>query len=126
MSDSPLIDFPEGRKLDEGPNRPKNWFGYVDGLPDASEARIEWAARHFVRASEDEYERDGRYWIEKSTGERYVIAKGDPVLASDPRDTGIEAFIVRDDDCIIFLCTPGHATSVTRVELGSVGVVRVS
>jgi len=124
MSDSPLIDVPTGRKLDESPTRPKGWFGDVRGLPDADEDRVELARRYFVETSDDEYEHDGKVWI-STTGERFRVARFDPLLALDPTDTGVERFVVREADALIFLRREGVTSSAKSVHLGSVGAIEV-
>jgi hypothetical protein len=115
------IDVPTGRRLEEdGPQRPDNWFGSLRGLPDADDAHVEFAARYFRQASAEDFEVSGKDWVEKESGSTYRIPGFDPLLAADPTETGVEAFVVRDGT-IIFLCPAGSQGHVRRVVLGSVG-----
>lgn len=119
------MDVPTGRRLDEGTKRPDNWFGSLRGLPDADDAHIAFASRYFRQASAKEFDVSGKDWVDKRSGTTYRIPGFDPLLAEDPSETGVEAFVVRDGT-IIFLQPASSQGHVKRVVLGSGGGIQAT
>ena len=117
-------EVPTGRKLEDS-TRPKDWFGSINVSPTADDDRVKLARRYFTEASADDFEIDGKNWIDKQAKTRYRMAGFNPLLSTDPADTGVDTFVIYGDS-MLFLRPKGSTGTVKRVEVGSVGAVRVS
>ena len=68
-----LGTFPTGRKL-ESANTPRGYVGDLRTLPEATGENIETALRFWEQADLDDFDRDGKIWVNRVTGERYRMA----------------------------------------------------
>lgn len=59
-------EVPTGRKLEDS-TRPKDWFGSINVSPTADDDRAKLARRYFAEASADDFEIDGKEWIDKQS-----------------------------------------------------------
>ncbi len=116
-------EVPTGRKLEDS-TRPKDWFGSINVSPTADDDRAKLARRYFAEASADDFEIDGKEWIDKQSSVRYRLAGFNPLLSADPADTGVERFVIRGDT-MVFLRPEGSTGTVKKIEIGTVGAVRV-
>ena len=113
----PLGDFPSGRRL-EAPNQPKGFVGTISTLPEANHYNLETAARFWTQANVQDFDRDGKFWVARQTGERYLVARGNPLLAQSPRATDGAIFLVVDDR-ILFLRRDGETPVTDSIPLGT-------
>ena len=97
-SGSTLGLVPEGRKLPGGPA--KGYVGEVRSLPRATPDAIKFASRSWPQGRAEDFDRDGREFVDRATGARYRIAPGNPLL-SEHVDVA-DVFVVIDDS-LMFL-----------------------
>jgi hypothetical protein len=121
MSDALRIfgNLPIGRRL-EKPERPANYAGTMRTLPRADEESIRFARRHWRQASEHDFAREGKAWIDRASGLAYKRVRSNPLLAADPKATGVSTFLVADD-AMIFLKADEPDPVAERRVLGEVG-----
>ena len=83
------------------------------------------ARQNFIEAAQDDFDRGGRDFIDRTSGKRYRLVRFDPTLSEDPRgDTGVELFYVTDDDWLVYLKPVGATGRSRTVNLGTVGAVK--
>ena len=88
------FSLPTGRKLEQ-PGHDPGYVGTVGPLRRADEARLRLARKRLREIPVEDIEGDGRYLVDKSTGEELEVIVSHVDLA-DPKTSGAEAFVVRD------------------------------
>jgi hypothetical protein len=119
MSDRPIFSsLPRGYRLDEGRRRPDNFFGDVRDLEEATEANITACRRWWLERHIDDFETSGKNWTDRVTREQYRVAGDRPLMALNPADERVAAF-VRVDNCLLFLRKQGDVKVETSVAMGT-------
>jgi hypothetical protein len=109
--------LPFGRKIDA--DRPGDYLGTVRTLAPADAETVRAARRFFIEAKEDDFDREGRVWVDRGSGLRYRRVDGAPLAASDPRRQASLFAVV--DGSILFLPHEGEQARVEVVEVGTMG-----
>jgi hypothetical protein len=115
------FDGPTGWKVDTDTDRATMFS--VGGLPLADEHRLKVARANFPEAQPEDFEQQGKDWVERATGVRHRIVGFDPSLSEDPRDTGVTTFFVTEDGHLAYLRPVGVEGRSRSVVQGNVGVV---
>jgi hypothetical protein len=76
------LGYPEGRMLPTG--APAGWVGEIRSLPKATDDTIKFATRMWPQGRPEDFERDGRRYVERSTGVEYHLVHGNPLFGDDP------------------------------------------
>jgi hypothetical protein len=95
----------------------------IYGLTPANAHRVKIARQAFFEANADDFDQDGKDWIDPATGKRYRLVRFDPTLSGDPPDIGVEVFF-GSDGWLVYLKPVGAAGRSQTVEMGSVGAIR--
>jgi hypothetical protein len=117
--------LPVGRRLEQ-PDRPANYAGTMRVLPQADKDSITFARRHWPEAKEQDFERQGKAWVDKATGVEYKRVRFNPLVTTDPKTTGVSTFIVTDDSLIFLRKADEPAPVAERLVLGEVGAREVT
>ena len=94
MRDDRSMSLPTGRRLEEHDYDP-SYFGTVGPLSRADEPRLRLARRNLREIAEKDIEGDGKYLLDKKSGETLEVIVNFVDLV-DPKLTGATAFTVRD------------------------------
>jgi hypothetical protein len=110
------LDIPSGRRLEEERMS-------IRGLPRATAKALENARRTWPEAKADDFEREGKAWVDQATGIRYRRAAGDPGLGGASKESVDVWFISADKtgDGIVYLRredNPGAVLSTAQGEFG--------
>ena len=65
-------------------SRPQESGSSIWGLTPADPWRLRQARRHFVEKSADDFVKEGRDFVDRSTGKHYRMERSDPTLGEDP------------------------------------------
>ena len=85
---------------------PAGWVGELRSMPRATDDAIKYAERNWPQARPEDFERDGRRFVERATGIEYDLVHGNPLLDDDAEVADV--FIV-EDGSLWFLRRPaGH------------------
>jgi hypothetical protein len=90
---------PFGRKLEQGANRPADWLGTVSVLAEATPGNLKAARRFLQQGNEDDFQREGRTWTDRATGQTYRLVHGQPLATPRPDGTS-DLFLVVDGNLI--------------------------
>ena len=75
------LGFPEGRRL--APSAPSGWVGEIRASTRATDDTIKYAARIWPQVQPDDFDREGRRYVERATGIPYQLVHGNPMMADD-------------------------------------------
>lgn len=121
MSDDLWYEAPTGRQLvDTGMG--------IRVLPRATPPALERARRTWPEARADDFDREGKLFVDKATGTAYRRVPGDPQLGGAGREDVSTWFISHDDagSGICYLQKADTPDSVVSSELGDVGGRRMT
>jgi hypothetical protein len=113
---------PTGWKVETGD--PREAVYSVGGLTRADEHRLKVARQSFVEARAEDFEQQGKDWVDRATGERYHLVHFDPTLSDHPPDTGVTRFIHTSDDHLVYLRPVNTDSRGKTVVMGAVGELR--
>jgi hypothetical protein len=88
------MDLPTGRRLEQ-PGHDPNRVGTIGPLRHADKASLRLARRNLREIPEKDIEGDGKYLLDKTTGETVEVVTSFVDLV-DPKASGVVAFVVRD------------------------------
>ena len=124
MAEEPQIfayEGPTGWKLDTAD--PRDNVFTVGGLTPADDRRLTVARQHFTEVRAEQYEQEGKDWVDRTTGERFRIVAFDPTLSDFPPDTGVDRFFVTWDGFMVYLRAVDAVGRSQTVVQGTVGAV---
>ena len=113
------LSLPEARVLDQGSGRERTRGGTIWSLPPADEWRLKKARESFIEANVDDFDVQGKDFVDKATGKVNRLERSDPSVGGDPRDSGIEIFFKTWDERLVFLKPRGSEGRVTSVHIGN-------
>jgi hypothetical protein len=111
------MSLPRGWKV-ERPSHDPNYVGTIGPLRRADEGSLRLARRRLREIEEKGIEGDGRYLVEKATGEEFEVVTAFVDL-TDPKLTGTTAFTVRDG-LLVPLRPVGWQAAVETREVGEI------
>jgi hypothetical protein len=88
------MKLPTGRKLEQ-PDHDPDYQGSVGVLRRPDESSLRLARRNLREIAERDIEGEGRYLLDKTTGETLEVVTAHVDLLN-PQASGVEAFVVRD------------------------------
>ncbi len=113
---------PTGRKVDS-PGRREVVFECGTGLARVDEHRLRISRQHFLEANAEDFDHEGKDWVDRATGKRYRLVMSDPTLSEHPTDTGAELFFV-SGEWLVYLRPRGATGRSRSVAVGSVGLMK--
>ena len=78
----------------DSPGRREVVFECGTGLARVDEHRLRISRQHFLEANAEDFDHEGKDWVDRATGKRYRLVMSDPTLSEHPTDTGAELFFV--------------------------------
>ena len=113
------LGYPEGRKLPGGP--PGGWVGQFRTMPKATDETIKFAERTWPQVQAEDFERDGRRYVERSPGVQYDLCHGNPMLGDDPELADV---FFAEDGALWFLRRADRSEVRSKV-MGTMGAMQV-